>query len=190
MANVQYPYAYDLTPDGHTTVFTLASTPDPDSLLVLWNGQVQRGSYTLSGQTLTLRFTPAADDSLAVYYTAQYTAPVSGAPGGIRFNPETISLALFILLGKINYAFKTMDRKGKIWDNVPPGDQPYITLIERGGMVVQNTAIGLPKHTMHFVILVYLRGDASLDPTATLPATQLNAIWQSIENILASSPIG
>ena len=37
---------------------------------------------------------------------------------------------------------------------------------------------------------MYIRGDASLDPSAILPATQLNAVWKSIENILSSSPIG
>lgn len=187
---VAYPYAFDLLPDGIKTVFTLASAPDPNSLLVLWNGQVQRGSYTLTGQTLSLSFTPMASDSLAVYYTAAYNAALSGPPGGISFDPEVIANALFIRLGQISYAFKTMDRKGKIWTNVTPADQPYIGLIERGGMVVQNQAIGLTKHTLHFLILVYIRGDASQDPTAILPATLLNAVWKGIEQIMNSSPMG
>ena len=88
---------------------------------------------------------------MIAYYSVQGSSPLSGGPGGIRFDPEVIATALFILLGQIGYAFKTMDRKGQIWTNVNPADQPYIGLIERGGMVVQNSAIGLAKHTMHFV---------------------------------------
>ena len=108
----------------------------------------------------------------------------------IKFNPEAIAAALFTLLETIPYAFKTSDRDGQIWTNVAPTDQPYIGLIERGGTVVQNTAIGLTKHTMHFVILVYIRGDASQDATSTPPATLLNAVWLAIEQVLASSPLG
>ena len=189
--SVAYPYAYDLSPDGVTTVFTLPSTPDPQSLLVLYNGQVQRGTYTINGATLTLiGWVPQSSDSLAVYYTSQFSAPLSGGPGGISFDPETIALALFVRLGQINYAFKTMDRRGKIWTNVAPADQPYIGLIERGGMVVQNTAIGLTKHTLHFIILVYIRGDESQNASAILPATLLNAVWKATETVLNSSPIG
>jgi hypothetical protein len=111
-------------------------------------------------------------------------------PGVIKFNPEAISIALFNLLSTIATYFQTMDRVGQIWTNVAPTDQPYLGLIERGGMVVQNSATGLTKHTLHYTVLVYIRGDASQSTNAVLPATQLNAIWLQIEQIMNYGPMG
>ena len=111
-------------------------------------------------------------------------------PAGIKFNPEAISVALFTLLQTIPTTFQTMDRQGQIWTNVAPTDQPYLGLIERGGMVVQDSATGLTKHTLHYTVLVYIRGDASQDSSAILPATQLNAIWLQIEDVMYSGPLG
>src|ERR1035437_9844267 len=136
---MNYPYAYDLTPDGFTSVFTMPSAPDPSSLLVLWNGQVQRGSYTIAGTTLTLLgWIPTASDSLAVYYTSQTGAIPSGAPGGIRFDPEAIAAALFIRLGQAAYSFASMDRRGHLPQNTPIANQPHLCMIELGGNVVQD----------------------------------------------------
>jgi hypothetical protein len=187
MRSILYPTAQILTPDGTTQTFTLNTTPAPGSLLLIWNGLVQAlgADYTLNGVTVTTVFTPGATDNLMAYYTTS----VQPSPG-LAFNPEVISLALFIQLGQANFPFKSMDRKGKIWSNVQPGDQPYLGVIELGGRVVQDSAIGLTKHTMRFAILVYIRADASRDQSAILPVTNLNAAWQAIEAALNSSPVG
>jgi hypothetical protein len=187
--NTAYPTAVDLTPDGVNTIFTLPSQPDPASLLVLWNGQVQRGDYTISGSTLSLTgWVPQASDSLTVYYTsAGVSPPFSGGPGGISFDPEVIANALFIRLGQTSYPFKAMDRRGKIWANVNASDQPYLALIERGGTGVQNEAIGLQKWTLHFLVLVYIQADAN---PSTIPATAINAAFKAIASIMNSSPMG
>lgn len=109
-------------------------------------------------------------------------------PSGIAFNPEAIATALFNLLVSQNaFTFNTTSRRGSIWSNVPPASQPYMALIERGAAGVQNSAIGLQKWTLRFLVLVYLRTDA--DPI-TIPATQINAALLAIANIMNSSPIG
>jgi hypothetical protein len=193
MANVNYPTVQTLAPDGVTNTFTLTSTPDTDSLLLIWNGIVQKAGsdYTLAGQIVTMTLVPGATDALLAYYTAAPPSPTfSGSSGGIRFDPEVVSLALFILLGQAQFTFQSMDRKGKIWSNVNITDQPYFALIERGGEVVQNQAIGLTKHTLHFLVLVYIRADADQSPSAPVPATQLNAAWKAIEGIMNSVPLG
>jgi hypothetical protein len=185
---VNWPWAYDLVPDGLTTVFTLPSIPDPASLLVLWNGQVQRNSYTLAGQTLTLiGWTPSATDSLAVYYTVQTGAVPSGAPGGIRFNPEVIANALFIQLGQANFSFASMDRRGHVPQNQTIANQPHLCLIELGGKAVQDSTWGLTKWQLEFWVLVYIRCDAT--PEA-VPVTEINAALQAIAEIMQSSPLG
>jgi hypothetical protein len=106
---------------------------------------------------------------------------------GIKFNPETISAALFTLLTTMNYSFKVTDRVGQIWSNVDPSEQPYMGLVERGATGVQNQAMGLEKWTLHYLVLVYLRADAT--PTA-IPAQQLNAVLQAIAEVINSSPLG
>jgi hypothetical protein len=185
---MNYPYAYDLAPDGLATVFTLPSTPDPDSLLVLWNGQVQRNSYTLVGATLTLiGWTPTAADSLAVYYTSQTGAIPSGAPGGIRFDPEAIANALFILLGRAAYSFASMDRRGHLPQNTVIANQPHLCLVELGANVVQDSTWGLSKYKLEFWILVYIRCDAT---PGAVPATELNAALKAIAEVMNSSPLG
>jgi hypothetical protein len=150
---------------------------------------VQRGSYAISLTTLTLiGWVPAATDSLAVYYTTAYPPPAFASSGpGIGFDPELIATALFILLGRASYEFLSMNRRGNIWGNVAPADQPYLALIERGGTGVQNKAIGLEKWTLHFLVLVYIRADAQ--PSA-IPATPINAAWKAIASAMNSSPIG
>jgi hypothetical protein len=184
---MNYPYAYDLAPDGLTTVFTLPSAPDPASLLVLWNGQVQRDSYTLAGATLTLvGWTPTSQDSLAVYYTAQGGAIPSGAPGGIRFDPEAVAVALFIRLAAAAYGFNSMCRRGHLPQNEPIANQPHMCLVELGGKAVQDTAIGLTKWQLEFWVLVYIRCDAT---RAAVPATEINAALKAIAEIMNSSPL-
>ena len=188
MANVGYPTSVDLTPDGVTTVFTLPSTPDPASLLVLWNGQVQRGSYSISGNTLTLiGWVPLAGDSLAVYYTATSVSPVTGGAGGITFNPEVIANALFILLGQANYPFASMDRRGHLPQNTTIANQPHMCMVQVSGTAVQDTAIGLTKWRLEFWVLVYIRVDAN---PSTVPATAWNAALLAIANVMQSVPPG
>lgn len=188
MPSVGYPTSVDLTPDGATIVFTLPSTPDPASLLVLWNGQVQRGSYSVSGNTLTLSgWVPLASDSLTVYYTATSVSPISGGSGGIAFNPEAIASALFILLGQANYAFASMDRRGHLPQNTVIANQPHLCLVEVSGKAVQDTAIGLTKWRLEFWVLVYIRVDAN---PSTVPASAWNAALQAIANVMESVPPG
>jgi hypothetical protein len=106
---------------------------------------------------------------------------------GIKFNPEAIGAALFTQLLKANFVFSSSDRRGQIWSNVDQAAQPYMGLIERGATGVQNQAIGLEKWTLHYLVLVYLRADAT--PSA-IPATALNAALQAIAEAINSSPLG
>lgn len=58
---------YSLTPDGTTTVFSLAATPSSDAhFLLFWNGVLQAvtDDYTRTGSSLTTVFTAAASDKL------------------------------------------------------------------------------------------------------------------------------
>jgi len=58
---------YALSPDGSTTVFTLAVTPASDDFFLLfWNGVLQgvTDDYTLVTDTLTTVFTAGASDKL------------------------------------------------------------------------------------------------------------------------------
>lgn len=60
--------------DGTTTVFTLANTPIPGSLLLFWNGllQSQGVDYTLTGSTITMLQAPEADGAIfRAYYQFQ-----------------------------------------------------------------------------------------------------------------------
>ncbi len=184
-----YPQVEDLVPDGLTTVFTLQYPPIPETLLVLYNGQTQRGTYTISGTTLTLiGWIPQASDSLAVYYTTKTATPAfTGGPGGIRFNPEAIANALFILLGQANYAFASMDRRGHLPQNTVIANQPHLCLVQVSGTAVQDTAIGLTKWRLEFWVLVYIRVDAN---PSTVPATAWNAALQAIANVMSSVPPG
>ena len=106
---------------------------------------------------------------------------------GIKFDPETISIALFNLLQTSTFNFVSYDRKGKIWGDVPPANQPYLALIEHGMTGVQNTALGMEKWTLHYMLLVYIRADA--DP-ATVPGTQINAAIKAIQEVISNVPIG
>jgi hypothetical protein len=106
---------------------------------------------------------------------------------GIKFNPEAISAALFTLLSGANFAFASKDRRGKIWGNVDPADQPYMGLIQTGATGVQSTATGLEKWTLRYLVLVYIRADANPN---VIPATQINAALQAIAEAINSSPIG
>lgn len=108
-------------------------------------------------------------------------------PSGITFNPEAIAIALFNLLQTSSFSFSTYDRRGKIWTDVPPTNQPYLALIQRGMTGVQDTALGLEKWTLHFIVLVYIRSDA--DPV-TIPATLINTIIKAIAEVINSNPIG
>ncbi len=190
MGNVQYPTFQIFTPDGLTPTFTLSGTPASGSLMIIWNGLVQQegDDFTLAGNDFTMDVIPAASDHLEAYFTvAGAFPPPTGAPGGIRFDPELVALALFIQLGRADFTFESMDRKGLVWTNVVPAAQPYLALIERGGSGVQNRAIGLEKWTLHFLVLVYIRADAN--PNA-IPATTINAAFKAIANVMNSSPIG
>lgn len=188
-----YPYAYDLTPDGVATTFALPAQPDPQSLLVLWNGLVQRSNYTLTGSTLILTWTPAASDSLCVYFTSATVPPGPSVVGPSVFNPEAIAIALFTLLGQANYPFASMDRRGQLPENVPSANQPYLGLVELGMAQAINRAAlndqaqGLEKWLLHFRVLVYLRTDAT---PQTIPASALNAALLAIVQVLRASPLG
>lgn len=104
---------------------------------------------------------------------------------------ETVAAALFSLLQTTqiggNPAFLTTGRRGRIWSNVTPDDQPAMFLIHSGESAVQSQAPGLTKWLLHFEMLVYLRVDPS--PTAT-PDTTINAILDAIDAQLQSMPPG
>jgi hypothetical protein len=70
MASPTFPQGFVLNPDGITSSFQLPTLPADGTLLVMWNGDTleQGPDYTLSGQTITLSFVPAATDTLMAYY--------------------------------------------------------------------------------------------------------------------------
>jgi hypothetical protein len=103
----------------------------------------------------------------------------------IKFDPETISVALFNLLQMQEFPFAKYSRKGAIWSNVSAEDQPYCALIEVGGKGVQDSAIGLEKWQLRYLILVYIRADAEGE---TVPATTLNAALRSVFDVISSAP--
>lgn len=116
-----------------------------------------------------------------------------------HFNPEVIAVAFYnLLLTAIGptppqYPFVSTDRRGQIPQNVAALNQPYMGLLELGASQVLGTGgletrtQGVEKWLLHFTVLIYIRADAS--PT-TVPATELNAAFLSIINVLRSTPIG
>ena len=186
--SIYYPEAVTLVPDGVTETFTLPSLPaSAGSFLLLWNGQVQRDSYTLVSTTLTTNFGQPvpSSDSLVAYYTTQAPLPTPVSGGASGFNPEQIANALFILLGQANFPFASMDRRGKIWGNVPPANQPYLALIESGAGIVQSQTWALEKWTLRFTVLIYIRADAT---ASAIPATSINAALQAIVEVMRNVP--
>lgn len=105
-------------------------------------------------------------------------------PGAsVAFKPETISAALFSVLQTSGFAFKKYERRGRLWTNVAPSDQPYLALIETGARAVQDSTIGLTNWTLHYLCLVYIRADAN-PSSVIVPATQLNNALQALANAI------
>ena len=104
-----------------------------------------------------------------------------------RFNPETITAALFALLKTSSFNFLTYTRNPTLPQNVDAALQPYLGLFLLGGSQVENQAQGLEKWLLHFRVVVYIRGVAV--PEA-VPTVQLNEAWQAIVNVMRSVPIG
>jgi|SRR5215472_15024088 len=105
----------------------------------------------------------------------------------IKFDPESIGIALFTLLSTASYPFQVKDRIGAIYSEVTPADQPYMGLIETSITGVQNTALGEEKWRITFAVLIYIRADA--DP-ATIPVTNVNAAIKAIAEVINNVPLG
>lgn len=72
------------TINGSNTVFTLATTPSPDSEQIFVNGVRQKKSandYSISGATITFTLAPLTDDVLL----ADYSTPADSFPGSLLF---------------------------------------------------------------------------------------------------------
>jgi hypothetical protein len=119
-------------------------------------------------------------------------------PNALKFDPETIAIALFNQLqtangtgtqenGAAQFNFQSTDRRGQVPENMPGANQPYLGLVQLGFSQVENQAQGIEKWLLHFRVLVYIRADAS--PEA-IPATQLNAALLAIVNAMRSVPYG
>jgi hypothetical protein len=109
----------------------------------------------------------------------------------VNVSRETVSNALFNLLAATQIgglpAFKSKSRKGKIWSNTNPSDQPAMFLIHTGEQAVQNQSYGLTKYLLHFEIVIYARADAN--PTQ-IPDTLINALLDAIDAQMQSKPPG
>jgi hypothetical protein len=109
----------------------------------------------------------------------------------VNVSRETISAALFALLQgtKIagNPAFVTTGRRGRIWSDTTPADQPAMYLIHTGEMAVQNQAYGLTKWLLHYDILVYARADTN---STAAPDTMINSILDAIDAQMLAIPPG
>ena len=103
----------------------------------------------------------------------------------IQFDPENISIALFNLLLTANFTFNGSDRRGQITQNIDTANMPYLSLIETGGRQVESQAQGLEKWILDYTVLVYFQPDAT--PTS-IPATQINAAWKALVEIMRSVP--
>lgn len=108
-------------------------------------------------------------------------------PNFPHFNPEAIAIALFNLLQTSSYTFASVDRRGRMPENVPSANQPYMGLVQLGGAQVEVQSQGMEKWLLHFRLLVYIRADANPD---SIPATELNAAWKAIVEVMRSGPQG
>jgi hypothetical protein len=112
------------------------------------------------------------------------------------FNPEAIEVALFNLLQAAvkGLPFKTVARHGRIWGNIDPQIQPALFLIPLGGPTDQPGPYGLPRYTLHYLVLIYARADGANVPTnqpnTPAPQTILNNAWAAVQKALLGSQIG
>jgi hypothetical protein len=107
---------------------------------------------------------------------------------------ETVAAALLTLLQGATIAgitgltqFVTISRATTPWSNITPGDQPAIYVIHSGEQLMQNQAYGLTKYCLHYELVIYARADAS---PAAVPDTLINALLDSIDAVMQSTPPG
>lgn len=197
MPNIFYP-TYEILPtDGFTNSWELNATPDTDSLLLMFNGLLQKpgADYVLVGQLVTMVATPASGDAVIAYYTAQPSVllpvPLPPPPG----KREAISVALFNLLSQnsnLAYYCKTITRIPQIWSAVPEAERPFLLLFKGGPeteafIQPQQGHIGLTKYRFNYNLWLYL----TADPTGqTVAETTINNIADSIDNAMKTTLSG
>lgn len=106
---------------------------------------------------------------------------------------EDVAVALFNRLKGVQFlgpdgqtlvGFQSTSRKGQMWDNVPPANQPSLMLFQVAEEGTQKQAIGLYKWTIKFWCLIYLRADATDADSGATVETQINSILDAIEKAM------
>ncbi len=115
---------------------------------------------------------------------------------------ESVAQALLTLLQGVNanisYApakFQLISRKGAIWSNTPPANQPAMYIIQVAEHSTESASptfpgmqsIGAQKWIMDFTLQIYALADESGVP---VPDTLINAILDGIDKTLQSQPPG
>jgi hypothetical protein len=92
----------------------------------------------------------------------------------VKTSRSAVSAALFNLLSSITWlpigsstpvGFATLGRRVRIWTDVSPDQQPALFMQKLDEQIMQDQAYGATRYLLHYRLWVYLRADASSDPT-------------------------